>query len=261
MSRKDPNRLTGRQKAAILMISLGLDVSASVYKHLSEDEIEKLTLEISNVRSVDTAKKDEVIEEFHSIAIAQDYISQGGLMYARQVLEKALGEDKADSILNRLTSSLQVKPFDFARKADPEQILNFIQHEHPQTIALILSYLDPVQAGQILSELGEEVQTEVARRIALMDRTSPEIINEVERILEQKLSSTFTQDYTQTGGVEAVVEVLNGVDRATEKTILDTLEIQDPELADEIKKRMFVFEDIVTLDRRSSEPHIRTSKQ
>ena len=247
MSRKDPNRLTGRQKAAILMISLGLDVSASVYKHLSEDEIEKLTLEISNVRSVDTAKKDEVIEEFHSIAIAQDYISQGGLMYARQVLEKALGEDKADSILNRLTSSLQVKPFDFARKADPEQILNFIQHEHPQTIALILSYLDPVQAGQILSELGEDVQTEVARRIALMDRTSPEIINEVERILEQKLSSTFTQDYTQTGGVEAVVEVLNGVDRATEKTILDTLEIQDPELADEIKKRMFVFLKILSL--------------
>ncbi|APJ10881.1 MULTISPECIES: flagellar motor switch protein FliG [Bacillus] len=257
MSRKDPNRLTGRQKAAILMISLGLDVSASVYKHLSEDEIEKLTLEISNVRSVDTAKKDEVIEEFHSIAIAQDYISQGGLMYARQVLEKALGEDKADSILNRLTSSLQVKPFDFARKAEPEQILNFIQHEHPQTIALILSYLDPVQAGQILSELGEEVQTEVARRIALMDRTSPEIINEVERILEQKLSSTFTQDYTQTGGVEAVVEVLNGVDRATEKTILDTLEIQDPELADEIKKRMFVFEDIVTLDSRAIQRVIR----
>ena len=246
MSRKDPNRLTGRQKAAILMISLGLDVSASVYKHLSEDEIEKLTLEISNVRSVDTAKKDEIIEEFHSIAIAQDYISQGGLMYARQVLEKALGEDKADSILNRLTSSLQVKPFDFARKADPEQILNFIQHEHPQ-----------VQAGQISSELGEDVQTEVARRIALMDRTSPEIINEVERILEQKLSSTFTQDYTQTGGVEAVVEVLNGVDRATEKTILDTLEIQDPELADEIKKRMFVFEDIVTLDSRAIQRVIR----
>ncbi len=239
------------------MISLGLDVSASVYKHLSEDEIEKLTLEISNIRSVDTGKKDEVIEEFHNIAIAQDYISQGGLMYARQVLEKALGEDKADSILNRLTSSLQVKPFDFARKADPEQILNFIQQEHPQTIALILSYLDPVQAGQILSELDEEVQTEVARRIALMDRTSPEIINEVERILEQKLSSTFTQDYTQTGGVEAVVEVLNGVDRATEKTILDTLEIQDPELADEIKKRMFVFEDIVTLDSRAIQRVIR----
>ncbi|KXZ14947.1 flagellar motor switch protein FliG [Bacillus nakamurai] len=257
MARRDQNKLTGKQKAAILMISLGLDVSASVYKHLSEEEIERLTLEISGVRSVDQQKKDEIIEEFHNIAIAQDYISQGGLNYARQVLEKALGEDKAVSILNRLTSSLQVKPFDFARKAEPEQILNFIQQEHPQTMALILSYLDPVQAGQILSELNPEVQAEVARRIAVMDRTSPEIINEVERVLEQKLSSSFTQDYTQTGGIEAVVEVLNGVDRGTEKTILDSLEIQDPDLADEIKKRMFVFEDIVTLDNRAIQRVIR----
>lgn len=152
---------------------------------------------------------------------------------------------------------MQVKPFDFARKAEPEQILNFIQQEHPQTMALILSYLDPVQAGQILSELNPDVQAEVARRIAVMDRTSPEIINEVERVLEQKLSSSFTQDYTQTGGIEAVVEVLNGVDRGTEKTILDSLEIQDPELADEIKKRMFVFEDIVTLDNRAIQRVIR----
>lgn len=257
MAKRDQNKLTGKQKAAILMISLGLDVSASVYKHLSEEEIERLTLEISGVRSVDHKRKDEIIEEFHNIAIAQDYISQGGLNYARQVLEKALGEDKAVSILNRLTSSLQVKPFDFARKAEPEQILNFIQQEHPQTMALILSYLDPVQAGQILSELNPDVQAEVARRIAVMDRTSPEIINEVERVLEQKLSSSFTQDYTQTGGIEAVVEVLNGVDRGTEKTILDSLEIQDPELADEIKKRMFVFEDIVTLDNRAIQRVIR----
>ena len=217
------------------MISLGLDVSASVYKHLTDEEIERLTLEISNVRAVSPEKKDEIIQEFHETAIAQEYISQGGIHYAKQVLDKALGEDKAASIINRLTSSLQVRPFDFARKADPEQILNFIQHEHPQTIALILSYLDPVQSGQILSELNQDVQAEVARRIAVMDRTSPEIINEVEQILEQKLSSTFTQDYTQTGGIEAVVEVLNGVDRGTEKTILDALEIQDPELADEIK--------------------------
>lgn len=239
------------------MISLGLDVSASVYKHLTDEEIERLTLEISNVRSVSPQKKDEIIQEFHETAIAQEYISQGGIHYAKQVLDKALGEEKASSIINRLTSSLQVRPFDFARKADPEQILNFIQHEHPQTIALILSYLDPVQSGQILSELNQDVQAEVARRIAVMDRTSPEIINEVEQILEQKLSSTFTQDYTQTGGIEAVVEVLNGVDRGTEKTILDALEIQDPELADEIKKRMFVFEDIVTLDNRAIQRVIR----
>ncbi|MBP1080014.1 flagellar motor switch protein FliG [Bacillus capparidis] len=257
MAKREQKKLNGKQKAAILMISLGLDVSANVYKHLTEEEIEKLTLEISSVRSVGTNKKQDVIEEFHEIAIAQDYITQGGIDYARQVLEKALGEEKAGSIINRLTSSLQVKPFDFARKAEPSQILNFIQHEHHQTIALILSYLDPVQSGQILSELHPEVQAEVARRIAVMDRTSPEIINEVEQILERKLSSTFTQDYTQTGGIEAVVDVLNGVDRSTEKTILDSLEVQDPELAEEIKKRMFVFEDIVTLDSRAIQRVIR----
>ncbi|RFU61526.1 flagellar motor switch protein FliG [Peribacillus glennii] len=257
--RKKKGGLTGKQKAAILLISLGPDVSASVYKHLSEEEIERLTLEISGVRKVDSSEKEEVLEEFHNIALAQDYITQGGIGYAKQVLEKALGSDQAAAIINRLTSSLQVRPFDFARKADPGQILNFIQNEHPQTIALILSYLDPAQAGQILSELPQEVQADIARRIAVMDSTSPEIINEVEQILERKLSATVTQDYTQTGGIEAVVDVLNGVDRSTERTILDSLEIQDPELAEEIKKRMFVFEDIVTLDGRAIQRVIRDS--
>ncbi|NKE05276.1 MULTISPECIES: flagellar motor switch protein FliG [Mesobacillus] len=257
MVRKDQKELTGKQKAAILLISLGPDVSASVYKHLSEEEIEKLTLEISGVKKVDSMAKEEILEEFHSIALAQDYITQGGIGYAKTVLEKALGTDQAAVIINRLTSSLQVRPFDFARKADAGQILNFIQNEHPQTIALILSYLDSAQAGQILSELPQEVQADIARRIAVMDSTSPEIINEVEQILERKLSATVTQDYTQTGGIEAVVDVLNGVDRATERTILDALEIQDPELAEEIKKRMFVFEDIVTLDNRAIQRVIR----
>ncbi|MGG0283718.1 flagellar motor switch protein FliG [Peribacillus butanolivorans] len=258
--RKKKAGLTGKQKAAILLISLGPDVSASVYKHLSEEEIERLTLEISGVRKVDSQDKEEILEEFHNIALAQDYISQGGIGYAKQVLEKALGTDQAAAIINRLTSSLQVRPFDFARKADPGQILNFIQNEHPQTVALILSYLDPTQAGHILSELPQEVQADIARRIALMDSTSPEIINEVEQILERKLSATVTQDYTQTGGVEAVVDVLNGVDRSTERTILDALETQDPELAEEIKKRMFVFEDIVTLDGRAIQRVVRESE-
>ncbi|MGZ0085244.1 flagellar motor switch protein FliG [Caldibacillus thermoamylovorans] len=249
--------LTGRQKAAILLISLGPDVSASVYKHLSEDDIEKLTLEISNVRQVTADQKEEVLEEFRQLAVAQDYIAQGGIAYAKEVLEKALGPDKAMNIIHRLTSALMVRPFDFARKADPMQLLNFIQNEHPQTIALILSYLEPGQAGQILSALPQEMQADVARRIALMDSTSPEIISEVEQILERRLSATFVQDYTQAGGIEAVVEVLNQVDRSTERTILDALEIQDPELAEEIKKRMFVFEDIVTLDNRAIQRVIR----
>ncbi len=249
--------LTGKQKAAILLISLGPDVSAQVYKHLTEEEIEKLTLEISSVKKVEAEQKEQILDQFHQIALAQDYISQGGIGYAKTVLEKALGQSEADSIINRLTSSLQVKPFDFARKAEPTQVLNFIQNEHPQTIALVLSYLDPEQASQILSELPQEMQADIAKRIAVMDSTSPEIITEVEQILERKLSATVTQDYTQTGGIQAVVEVLNGVDRSTERTILDALEIQDPELAEEIKKRMFVFEDIVTLDNRAIQRVIR----
>ncbi|KPB04363.1 flagellar motor switch protein FliG [Bacillus sp. CHD6a] len=248
---------SNKQKAAILLISLGPDVSASVYKHLSEEEIEKLTLEISGVRTVDSHIKEDVLEEFHQIALAQDYISQGGIGYAKTVLEKALGKDQATAIITRLTSSLQVKPFDFARKADASQILNFIQNEHPQTIALVLSYLEPTKSGQILSELPQELQADIAKRIAVMDSTSPEIINEVEQILERKLSTTVTRDYTNTGGIDSVVEVLNQVDRSTERTILDSLEIQDPELAEEIKKRMFVFEDIVTLDNMAIQRVIR----
>ncbi|MDF2945975.1 MAG: flagellar motor switch protein FliG [Bacillales bacterium] len=258
MAKKEgKTELSGKQKAAILLISLGPDVSAQIYKHLSEDEIEKLTLEISSVKKVDSRAKEDILEEFHQIALAQDYITQGGIGYAKTILEKALGTEQAAAIINRLTSALQVRPFDFARKADPAQILNFIQGEHPQTIALILSYLEPAQAGQILSELPQEMQADVARRIAIMDSTSPDIINEVEQVLERKLSATVTQDYTQTGGIESVVEVLNGVDRSTERTILEALEIQDPELAEEIKKRMFVFEDIVTLDSRAIQRVIR----
>jgi len=249
--------LTGKEKAAILLITLGADVSAQIFKQLSGNEIDELTLEIANVRRVEQDVKDEVVEQFFQIALAQNYISQGGIGYAKQILEKALGKNSAADIINRLTSSLQVKPFDFLRKSDPQQILNFLQHEHPQTIALVMAYLEPVQGGQILSSLSEELQAEVARRIATMDRTSPEIINEVELILENKFSGTVSQDYTKVGGIEAVVNVLNGVDRSTERTILDALNIQNPELADEIRKRMFVFEDIVGLDDRAIQRTIR----
>ncbi|RDW19483.1 flagellar motor switch protein FliG [Oceanobacillus arenosus] len=249
--------LSGKQKAAILLISLGPDVSAQVYKHLTDEEIEKLSLEISSVKKVDSNLKEEVIEQFHQVAVAQDYIAQGGIGYAKTVLEKAFGKTEASNIINRLTSSLQVRPFDFARKADPQQVLNFIQGEHPQTIALILSYLDSEQAGQILSSLPQEMQADIAKRIATMDSTSPEIISQVEQVLERNLSSSITEDFTQTGGIAAVVEVLNGVDRSTERNILDALEVQDPDLAEEIKKRMFVFEDIVILDNRAIQRVIR----
>lgn len=249
--------LSGKEKAAILLISLGPDVSANVYKHLTEEEMEKLTLEISNVRKVDKKLKEGVVEQFHQLARAQDYIDEGGIGYAKSVLEKALGKAEAMEIIHRLTSSLQVRPFDFARKADPGQILNFIQNEHPQTIALVLSYLDSSQSGQILSALPPEIQSDVAQRIALMEATSPEVISEVESILERKLSATVTQDFTRTGGIETLVEVLNSVDRTTERTILEELESKDEELAEEVKKRMFVFEDIVTLDQRAIQRVIR----
>jgi len=249
--------LTGKQKAAILLISLGPEVSAQVYKQLREEEIELLTLEIANMRKIDNSEKERTLHEFHQMAVAQEFISQGGIDYAKDILEKALGQQKAIDVINRLTASLQVRPFDFVRKSDPNQILNFIQNEHSQTIALVLSYLQPEQAAMILSELPHEKQAEVARRIAMMDGTTPEIIHQVERVLEQKLSTTIQQDYTVAGGIESIVQILNGVDRGTERTILDTLEMDHPELADEIKKRMFVFEDIVRLDNRSIQRVIR----
>lgn len=245
------SELTGKQKAATLLIALGPDISSQVLKHMREDEIEKLTLEIANQRKLSQEQKDKVLNEFHQMCLAKDYISSGGLDYAREVLEKALGSEKAVSIINRLTTSLQIRPFDFARKTDPSQLLNFIQNEHPQTIALIMAYLQPEQSAAIVSALPPERQVDVARRIATMDRTSPDVIRDVERILERKLSSLVTQDFTAAGGVDSIVEILNRVDRTTERTIIENMEVQNPELAEEIKKRMFVFEDIVLLDDRS----------
>jgi len=250
-------KLTGVEKAAMLLIILGPEQSASIFKHLREEEIEQLTIEIANIRSVAPQVKEEVLVEFYEICIAQQYIAEGGIGYAKELLEKALGSDKSSEIINRLTSSLQVRPFDFIQRTEAGQILNFIQNEHPQTIALILSYLKPSKASAILSELSQEKQADVAKRIALMDRTSPEIIKEVELVLEKKMSSIEGQDYTVIGGVNSVVDILNSVDRGTEKYIIETLEIEDIELAEEIKKKMLVFEDIISIDDRSIQRILR----
>ncbi|MHB9093032.1 MAG: flagellar motor switch protein FliG [Eubacteriales bacterium] len=249
--------LTGKQKAAILLISLGPELSAQIFQHLKEEEIEQLTLEIANIRRVTSEDKDKIIEEFHELLVAKEYITNGGIEYAKQVLEKALGSQKAVDIIQRLTATLQVKPFDFVRKTDPAQLLNFIQAEHPQTIALIIAYLAPEQASAILSALPPDRQADVARRIAIMDRTSPDVVREIERLLERKLSSVVSEDFTSAGGVGSIVEILNRVDRTTEKTIMESLEIQDPEMAEEIKRRMFVFEDIVQLDDRAIQQILR----
>lgn len=253
----DENDLTGVEKAAILLITLGPEQSAEIFKHLKEEEIETLTLEIANTSSVSSQTKEDVLNEFYEVCLAQQYIAEGGIGYAKELLEKALGEDKAKLVISKLTASLQVRPFEFVRKTDPAQLLNFIQDEHPQTIALILSYLPPQQASAVISALAPEMQADVAKRIAQMDRTSPDVIKQVERVLERKLSSLVNQDYTIVGGVDAIVSILNSVDRGTEKHIMETLEVEEPELADDIRKKMFVFEDILSLDDRSIQRVLR----
>ena len=249
--------LTGVQKAAVLLITLGPEKSASIFKHLKEEEIEELTLEIANTRSISPQEKEDVLNEFYQVCLEQQYIAEGGIGYAKELLEKALGEQKAQDVITKLTASLQVRPFEFIRKTDPSQVLNFIQDEHPQTIAMILSYLSPAQSAMILGALTPEKQADVAKRIAMMDRTSPDVIKEVERVLERKLSSLLNQDYTIVGGVDAIVDILNTVDRGTEKHIMESLEIEQPELADEIRKKMFVFEDILLLDDRAIQRVLR----
>ena len=201
--------------------------------------------------------RSSVLNEFYQVCLAQQYIAEGGIGYAKELLDKALGSDKAQEVITKLTASLQVRPFEFVRKTDPSQVLNFIQDEHPQTIAMILSYLSPAQSAMILGALTPEKQADVAKRIAKMDRTSPDVIKEVERVLERKLSSLINQDYTIVGGVDAIVGILNTVDRGTEKHIMESLEIEEPELADEIRKKMFVFEDILLLDDRAIQRVLR----
>ena len=260
-NQKDYKSLTGRQKAAIFLISLGPEVSAEIMKHLREDEVETLTFEIARQEKVNPDFKDAVLEEFQELMNAQNFITTGGIDYARELLEKSLGSQKAIDIINRLTSSLQVRPFDFIRRTDPAHLLNFIQQEYPQTIALILAYLEPGKAAVILQNLPEDMQAEVSKRLATMDRTSPEVLREVERVLEKKLSTLSSEDYTAAGGVEAIVEILNLVDRSSDKSIIESLEEDDPDLAEEIKKRMFVFEDIVMLDNRAIQKVLRDVDQ
>jgi flagellar motor switch protein FliG len=255
--KKSVKEFNGRQKAAIFLVSIGSDISSEIFKFLREDEIETLTFEIARLESIDPEQKDAVLAEFQELMMANQFISMGGIDYARELLEKSLGSQKAIDIINRLTSSLQVRPFDFIRRTDPAHLLNFIQQEHPQTIALILAYLEPNKASIILQNLPHEVQSDVARRIATMDRTSPEVLREVERVLEKKLSTLSSEDYTAAGGVGSIVEILNMVDRSSEKQIIEALEDEDPELAEEIKKRMFVFEDIVMLDDRAIQKVLR----
>jgi flagellar motor switch protein FliG len=244
-------KMTGREKAAILLIALGKEYSAKIFRSLKDEEIEQLTLDITNVRRVDAETKDAVIQEFYEECLAQNYISEGGIDYARSLLEQSIGPERALELISRLTSSLSVRPFDFARKTDPNQILNFIANEHPQTIALVLSYLEPTTAAAILAQLPSEKQTQVVVRVSTMDRTSPEYVREVERVLDRKLSSMGVDDFTVVGGIQSIVDILNAADRGTERRVLEELEVDNSDLVDEIRRKMFVFEDIIRLDKRA----------
>ena len=249
--------ISGREKIAVLMVSLGSEIAPEVYKKLDDATIELITLEIANLRKVTPETKLEVLKEAQEILMAREFMARGGVDYARDVLEKALGPERAQNLLSRITASLQVRPFDFVRHTDATQVLGFIQNEHPQTIALILAYLEPPQAALILSGLAPEMQAEVTKRIANMDRITPEVLREVERVLERKLSSVMGQDFTMAGGIDSVVAIVNSADRTTERNIMEYLEENDPELAEEIKKRLFVFEDIMRLDDRSLQRILR----
>ncbi|WP_368487902.1 flagellar motor switch protein FliG [Clostridium sp. BJN0013] len=246
---KDSQKLTGVQKAAILFITLGPEAAAGILKRLPEAEIQKITYEIANINSVKSEQKKEILQEFMEMNRAQDYLLEGGVEYARNLLSKALGTQRAMEILDKvIEATQQFRPFAIARKADAQQLLNIIADEHPQTIALILCYLQADKSGQILSALPESMQAEVAYRIATMSNTSHMVVKEIEKVLDTKLSSVVKSDIKVIGGVETIVDILNQVDRTTEKNITEGLEKQDAELAEKIKESMFVFEDIITLD-------------
>lgn len=246
---RDNQKLTGVQKAAILFITLGPEAAAGILKKLPEAEIQKITYEIANINSVKSEQKREILQEFMEMNRAQDYLLEGGVEYAKNLLSKALGTQRAMEILDKvIEATQQFRPFAIARKADAHQLLNIIADEHPQTIALILCYLQADKSGQILSALPESMQAEVAYRIATMSNTSHMVVKEIEKVLDSKLSSVVKSDIKVIGGVETIVDILNQVDRTTEKNITEGLEKQDAELAEKIKESMFVFEDIITLD-------------
>lgn len=241
-------QLTGIQKAAILLIALGSDLSSRVLKQdFYEVEIEQLTQEISNMIKVPVEVKNAVLDEFLELQRAREFLIHGGMSYAKEMLEKAVGHQKASEILNKLTSDMKAIPFSALRKTDPKHLFNFIREEHPQTIALILAHLTPDQAAVILASMPPETQSEISRRIAIIDRFTPDIIRDVEALLEQKISSVVQQDHTVVGGVQSLVDIVNRVGRSAEKVILEGLEREDPVLAEEVKRRMLVFEDLIQL--------------
>ena len=250
-------RASGLRKIAALLISMGPEASGKVLKLLSDEDIEIITAEVANTSRIEPEFKAQVLAEFMDVHQAHAYLLEGGVKYARDMLDRALGPSKSSEIMRRLTQSTALKPFTFARKIDPKQLGGAIAEEHPQTIALVMAYLEPEQSAVIMSMLAPEVRAEVAKRIATMERVSPEVINELEAVLSGKFSAFSQQDFFVAGGMKALVNILNRVDRASEKLIFEHLEREDPALAEEIRKRLFVFEDIILLDDNAIQRVIR----
>jgi flagellar motor switch protein FliG len=243
--------LTSRRKVAVMLTVLGPEVAAEVIKHFEEDQIEMLSLEVARLEKVSADQREQVIHEFHEMALAQDYIAEGGVEHAKKLLEQAFGAERAEAMVRKILATMQVVPFEFLKRADPAQLLSFIQDEHPQTIALILAWMPVNQSASILTRLPGELRAEVAERIAMMEQTPPEVIRRVEQVLERKVSSLLSSEMKKAGGPKALVDLLNRVDRSTERLILESLTENNPELADSVKNMMFVFEDVVQLEDRA----------
>lgn len=251
------DEISGAQRAATVIAAMGAENAASVYKFLSEEDVEKLTYEVSKLAFIDISTADDILTEYYELCLTQKVITEGGVTYARDILEKAFGENSAQQLMDKVTKSLKVKAFDFMRKADAKNMLAIVQNEHPQTIALILSYVRADQASMVLSELPKEKRVDVVERIAKMDSASPEVIKALEATLEKKFSTIVTTDMAEVGGINYIADVLNHVDRSTEKFIFDELTVRDPDLVNDIRQKMFVFEDILTLDEASIQRFIR----
>jgi flagellar motor switch protein FliG len=243
--------ISGPEKAAILMITIGLELAATIFKFLRQDEVERIVLEIAKISTVSIEKRDLVVQEAYQRAIALKYINEGGIEYAKEILERSFGAGQADDMTNRLFAALKHgNPLELVKKTEPAQLLEFIKEEHPQTIALILVYMSPDQAGAVLSQLEPDLQGEVALRIVKLQKTAPEILEQLDELLGRRLLVSGS-DFAKAGGVQSLAQVMGFVDRETEKNILDGLGRRDPAIAEEVKNLLFVFEDIINLDDRA----------
>ncbi len=251
------NKLSAPQRAAAVIVSLGVDKASKIYKYLSEDDIEQLTIEIAKLGYVSVEDTEEVLDDFYKMCLTQKVVTEGGMEYARTVLESAFDEQTANQLLDKATKSLKIKSFDYIRKADSKNLFSVLQHERPQVIALVLSYVDARNTAAVIAELPETKKIEVVERIAKMESASPEAIKIVESELKKRFSSVLTSDYTRIGGIDFIADVMNNIDRSNERFIFDELGERDHELADTIRKKMFVFEDIINLDARSIQIFVR----